>query len=399
MAADTRHRRWRWAALVMAVSACSGEAPTLTDWHWALPDHVAPPPVPESNPMTVEGVELGRRHFFEPRLSVTGEFSCSTCHEPELAFAVDEPTHEGALGVRTARNAPALVNLAWAPLLDWGNPTADSLEQQMLTPLFGDNPVEIGAGFVDGSSDHYDPQRLLELVDSDPDYQDAFDDVFGDRPATERVSWDAVIAAISSFERSLVSLDAPFDRWLAGDPDALSAAEQRGLALFRSSRLGCAQCHAGPLQSLAFVTDGRAVDERALFRNTGLYDLVQGPVVYWGGARTRYPESGQGLGEFTQDPADDGKHRIPSLRNVAVTGPYMHDGSIESLDEVLDHYARGGRLVAEGPHAGDGRDNPNKDPAIGGFALSDTERRDLLAFLGSLTDPSFMDRESALAPR
>ena len=311
---------------------------------------------------------------------------------------MDDATHEGALGGRTARNAPALANLAWAPLLDWGNPTADSLEQQMLTPLFGDSPVEIGAGFVEGSADHYDPQRLLELVQSDPEYADAFAIVFADQPANERVSWDNLIAAVASFERSLVSLDAPFDRWLAGDPDALSEAELRGLELFRSSRLGCSECHAGPLQSLAFVTDGQPVDETDSFRNTGLYDLEQGPVVYWGGARTRYPDSGQGLGEFTQDPSDDGKHRIPSLRNVAVTGPYMHDGSIPTLEGVLDHYARGGRLIAEGPHAGDGRDNPNKDPLVRGFELSDAERRDLIAFLGSLTDETFMDRESALAP-
>lgn len=348
--------------------------------------------------MTVEAVELGRQLFFEPGFSLNGEISCASCHDPALAFVVNEAVHQGATDQLTSRNSLSLANVAWARFLNWGNLTTDSLEQQILTPLFGDNPIELGAGFVEDSDNHYDTTRLLAVVAASEGLSTGFDAAFPSWPATERVVWARFIDAVSSFQRSLVSLQSPWDQWLSGDTSALSEAAQRGLLLFESERLACSECHAGPFLSLAFPASGEQVAVQDVFRNTGLYNIEGGPQTYWGGASSLYPESNMGIGEFTQEFSDDGKHRIPSLRNVSVTAPYMHDGSVDTLDAVLDHYQRGGRLIEEGVDAGDGALNPNKDPLVGGFELSEDERDDLLAFLASLTDPAFLTSNGEPAP-
>ncbi len=348
--------------------------------------------------MTVEAVELGRQLFFQPAFSMDGQIACSSCHDPSLAFVVDESVHLGAAGDATSRNAPSIANLAWAAFLNWGNLTSDTLEQQMLNPLFGDNPIEMGAGFVTGSDDHYDTARLVAALEDNEGLAAAFDATFPHVPVGERISWDRFIDAVSSFERSLVSLNAPWDRWLQGDSDALTGAQERGRLLFESEQLACSACHAGPFLSLAFPAQGETVSVQELFRNTGLYNIEDGPQSYWGGGRSRYPAPNMGIGEFTQELADDGKHRIPSLRNVALTAPYMHDGSVATLDDVLDHYARGGRVIEEGPYAGDGALNPYKDPLVDGFELSAEQRSDLLAFLDSFTDRAFVEAAEAAAP-
>ncbi|MBJ95077.1 MAG: di-heme enzyme [Rickettsiales bacterium] len=343
--------------------------------------------------MTIEAVELGRALFFEPSFSLNGQLACSSCHEPELAFSVNEAVHQGATGDRTSRNAPSLANLAWASFLNWGNLTTDDLEQQILNPLFGDTPVEMGAGFIQGSDNHYDTARLISVVNSSPELSQGFITAFPTDEPDERLSWDRFIDAVSSFQRSLVSLQSPWDRWLTGDSSALSLSQQRGLMLFESERLACSECHAGPFLSLAFSATGAELSVNEIFRNTGLYNIEGGPQSYWGGARSRYPAPNMGIGEFTQRVEDDGKHRIPSLRNVTMTAPYMHDGSAENLEEVLDHYQRGGRIIEQGPYAGDGSLNPYKDPLISGFELTTSERAELLDFLSALTDPSFLQGE------
>lgn len=356
----------------------------------ALPSYVHAAPEPDDNPTTPEKVALGRLLFHERRLSSGGQLSCASCHEQASAFAVPEATSLGAADEPTARNAQSLANVAYASYLTWSNLTFLTLEQQMFAPLFGDNPVELGAGAVRGDDNHYSTARLEQLVQEDIRYAHAFEAAFPEADESERTTWQHAVAAITCFERSLLSFGSPYDAYLRGEPNALDAAQERGRALFFSERLHCGDCHAGPLLSLAFPVDGTRPTRAEAFRNTGLYDLEHGAVAYLSGERSRYPVPNIGIAEFSQDVADDGKFRIPSLRNVALTAPYMHDGAFESLAEVLDHYARGGTLTADGPLRGDGRNHPAKDALVSGFELRGSERGDLLEFLEALSDPTLI---------
>jgi cytochrome c peroxidase len=360
------------------------------DFEWDLPDYVQAPQLPAGARMTKALVALGEALFHEPRLSLDGKLSCASCHERARAFTVAEATHLGATGLRTPRNAQSLANVAFARYLTWSNLTLVTLEQQALNPLFGDNPVELGAGTISGSPDHYDPLRLRATVGQDPELSQLFAAAYPERPASAAPSWDDAIAALAAFQRSLLSFSAPYDAFLRSEEGALSPAQERGRVLFFSERLACGACHRGPLLSAAFPTDGSRPEREEVFFNNGLYNLAGGPSAYLSGERTRYVAPSIGIGEFTQDAADDGKFRVPSLRNVTVTAPYMHDGSLPTLETVLDHYARGGTLTVDGPHAGDGALHPEKDPRVRGFELTATERDELLAFLGSLTDRSFL---------
>jgi cytochrome c peroxidase len=381
---------WAWAGCAEDAARAAHVADAAAAEPFVLPDYVAPAPEPEDNPATPEKVALGRLLFYEPRLSMNGAVSCASCHEQASAFAVAEARPLGAADEPTARNAQSLVNVAYASYLTWSNLTFLTLEQQMLTPLFGDNPVELGAGAVRGDDNHYSTARLEQLLAEDARVATAFDAAF----ANTAVTWQHAIDAIACFERTLLSFRAPYDGYLGGELDALDEAQARGRALFFSERLHCGDCHSGPLLSRAFPVDGTRPTRAEAFRNTGLYNLENGAVAYLSGDRTRYPSPNIGIAEFSQDTADDGKFRIPSLRNVALTAPYMHDGSIATLSEVLDHYARGGTATAQGPLRGDGYDHPAKDPLISGFTLHERDKRDLLAFLEALSDTDFIAEQS-----
>jgi cytochrome c peroxidase len=273
------------------------------------------------------------------------------------------------------------------------------LEQQMLAPLFGDNPVELGAGAVRRGDNHDSTARVEQLIRDDDRYAHLFEAAFPDVDQAERATWEHAIAAIACFKRTLLSFGSPYDAYLRAEPDALDPAQERGRQLFFSARVRCGECHAGPLLSLAFPVDGTRPTREQAFRNTGLYNLEQGAVAYLNGDRTRYPLPNVGIAEFSQATEDDGKFRIPSLRNVALTAPYMHDGSVETLSDVLTHYARGGSLTEHGPLRGDGRDHPAKDPLVSGFELRDNELADLLAFLEALSDPQFIEAPRFGPPR
>ncbi|PRQ00522.1 methanobactin export MATE transporter MbnM [Enhygromyxa salina] len=344
------------------------DPPAGTPYVWELPEHLAPPWVPADNPMTVEKVELGRHLFYDPSLSVTGDVSCASCHLQSMAFSDGDATSVGADGERGVRSSMSLANVAYLPTLTWANPVLDTLEAQALVPLFLDVPLEMGAQYVIA-------ERLVGFRE-DPTYASLFAEAF---PAQDDPFTIANVAyALASFERTLISAGSPYDAYLAGDTDALDASATRGLAQFEA--LGCANCHAGPLQTASFRSEDHD-DGAGRFENTGLYNL---------GDEGAYPLPNTGLYEFTHDPRDLGKHRVPSLRNIAETAPYMHDGSVPDLDAVLDHYAAGGRTIDAGANAGVGADNPNKSELVTGFELSATDRADLIAFLGSLTDPTFL---------
>ena len=267
----------------------------------------------------------------------------------------------------------SLVNTAYASRLTWANPLLDRLEDQALTPLLGDSPVEMGMGGREA--------EIAALLASDEKYRKLAQASF---PSDENpASLLNAVLSIAAFVRSIVSYDSPYDRYLEGDLAALSPAAERGLELFFSEELECFHCHGG-FNFTDSTTHANSNIDQVGFHNTGLYNL---------NASGDYPEDNTGLFDMTGQVRDMGRFRAPSLRNISLTAPYMHDGSIATLDAVIDHYARGGRLIAEGSNAGDGRLSPFKSEFVDGFELSDAERADLIEFLSSLTDNSVVTNE------
>jgi len=320
--------------------------------------------------MSVEKVELGRYLFHDRRLSGNETFSCASCHIQALAFADSLPRGVGSTGEVHPRGSMSLANVAYSPALTWGNPNMRRLEDQALVPLFGEDPVELGLAGLEG--------EVLDRIAGDPRYASMFAAAF---PADgDPISWINITRAIASFERILISGRSPYDRAQRGEPSAISASARRGEELFFSERLECFHCHGGFNFTGTVDYAGRGFPE-VEFHNTGLYNI---------GGRGAFPAPNAGLRDFTERPEDEGRFKAPTLRNIAVTAPYMHDGSIATLDGVIDHYMAGGRTIAEGPHSGVGSENPNRSEFVRGFRLDASEREDLLAFLHSLTDSSFL---------
>ena len=338
---------------------------------WDLPAWVPRPLDPRDNPTTPAKVELGRRLFYDARLSVNQKIACASCHRQELAFTDGRPVSPGAFGQRTPRNAMSLANVAYAPVLTWANPLLHTLERQALVPLVGREPVEMGMAGLD--------EELARRLRGEPLYPPLFARAFPG--ARDPFSLGDVVRALAAFERTLVSARSPYDRYrYEADVDALPEAAIRGEALFFGERLECHHCHGNFNLNDSVMHERNRLGEIA-FHNTGLYNVD---------GKGAYPPDNTGLEEHTGRPEDMGRFKAPTLRNVAVTAPYMHDGSIATLSEVIDHYAAGGRTIGEGPHAGVGRDNPLKSSFVPGFTITAEERADLLAFLQSLTDERFL---------
>jgi cytochrome c peroxidase len=262
-------------------------------------------PIPEANPLTVEKIDLGRRLFNDRRLSRDGTTACASCHDPARAFSVDRAVASGVFGRVGRRNAPALLNRGYGRLFFWDG-RSRSLEDQVLQPIQDPNEMD------------------LTLAD-----------------AADRTGVDATTMsqALASYVRSILSGDSPYDRFVAGDREALPADALAGMRIFRG-RGNCSACHIGPNFS----------DEH--LHNTG---------VAWRDGRLI--DSGAGHGEF----------KTPTLREVARTSPYMHDGSLTSLEQVVDYYDRGGNT------------NPRLDPELRALGLSNEDKRNLVAFLRALS--------------
>ncbi|MEM9009051.1 MAG: MbnH family di-heme enzyme [Cyanobacteria bacterium P01_F01_bin.86] len=373
------------ADLVVADLTTDSEATSLSaaEFQWNLPPWAPKPIVPDNNPMSAAKVELGRRLFYEPRLSVTGNFSCASCHIQSLAFSDGKKTPVGATGQAHSLNSMSLTNVAYNSVQTWANPLMQHLEQQMLVPLFGEDPVELGMA---GKED-----ELIRNLKEDPDYSARFTQVFKtDQSAAETVSVRNISLAIAAFERSLISFNSPYDRYrYEGDRNAISESAKRGEALFNSERMECFHCHSG-LNFSDSTHHERSGFTEVAFHNTGLYNLDD---------QGAYPPENTGINEVTLVPKDMGRFRAPTLRNIALTAPYMHDGSIDSLSEVIDHYAAGGRTIENGPHAGIGSNNPLKSSFIQGFSITASEKQDLIAFLESLTDEMFINNPALSDPR
>jgi cytochrome c peroxidase len=354
--------------LVSAAALAAESAAPNAAYAWKLPPGFPPPRVPADNPMSEAKVALGCRLFFESRLSRTGTVSCATCHEPQLAFTDGRPMAIGATGDRVRRGSMSLANVAYTPAYTWASNRLLTLEAQMSVPLFATHPVEMG---LQGT-----PTQLLEQLAAEERYRNAFQGSFPDEPQPVTVA--NVIKAIAAFERTLISGRSPFDRYTYDDErDALDASAVRGMGLFFSERVGCAQCHFG-FNFSGTVVHQRKSEGTAVFANTGLYNID---------GLGAYPAADTGLSDESAKAADMGKFRVPTLRNIALTAPYMHDGSLATLEEVLRHYMAGGQQAPQGS----GTANPLKDKAMRPIVLDAREQQDLLAFLRGLTDQQFVD--------
>jgi cytochrome c peroxidase len=339
-------------------------------YQWDLPRGFPRPRVPAANPMSPAKVLLGRYLFYDKRMSVNGAQACASCHRQELAFTDGRATALGATGQDHPRSAMSLVNVAYAGALTWSNPNLHSLEEQALIPMLGSHPVELGL----------QTNLYLSQIQNDATYRDLFPRAFPESRGPFTLA--NVAKALAAFERSILSARSPYDRYHFGnDRSAISDSAQRGEALFFGEPVaGCFRCHGGFNLSDATVFEGSA-PAPIPFHNTGLYNM---PGTF------AYPWPNLGIYSYTRRAADVGKFRAPSLRNIAVTAPYMPDGSIPTLEEVLDHYVAGGRTIAAGPYAGRGHENPNRDARITGITLTPRNRQDLLAFLRSLTDEELL---------
>lgn len=351
---------------VLLAGVVAGTGPSAAPaYEWVLPTGFPPPAVPADNPMSEAKVSLGRHLFYDTRLSGNGTQSCATCHQQSRAFTDGRARGIGSTGELHPRGSMSLVNVAYARVLTWANPSQTRLEDQALVPMYGEHPVELGLDRADG---------WLHALRQDRRYVALFAAAYpGDQPL---ITKEHVVKAIATFERAIVSARSPYDRYhFDRDEAAISESAKRGEILFHSRPLSCFTCHGGLHFSNAM---GSGMSQLPVqLHNTGLYNLA-GPF--------SYPAHNLGAYEVTKRPEDVGRFKAPSLRNIAVTAPYMHDGSAATLEDVLDHYAAGGRTIADGPHRGIGRDNPNKADAIRGFTLTRAQRDDLIAFLHSLTD-------------
>ena len=299
---------------------------------------------PTDNETTPERAELGRLLFFDPVLSESDDIACATCHHPDLGFGDGRPTSVAPGGETPARNALTLWNVAYAQSLFWDG-RVTSLEEQALVPLT--HADEMGVA---------DPQTMVADVRAIPEYVALFASAYG--LSAEQITPEDVTRALAAFQRTLISDDSPFDRYAAGDFDALSPQQRRGLAIFRSGATRCFECHGAP----TFASD--------TFRVIGVDSVDPG--------RAGVVDDGL-FGAF----------KVPTLRNIALSAPYMHDGSMSTLEEVIDFYRDGG---------GRAHGFAKVDVFVNPFELNDQERADLLAFLYALTDESALPAIPAAVP-
>jgi len=270
-----------------------------------------------------------------------------------------------------ARGSMSLANVVYSPVLTWANPTVRRLEAQALVPMYGEHPIELGLVEQD--------ETLIGRLRREPRYLELFAAAFpADADPFTRVN---VTGAIASFERTLLSGNSAYDRYRTRfEFDAISAAAHRGEDLFFSDAVQCYRCHGGFnfTATVDYLGKGFLPIE---FHNTGLYNID---------GKGGYPALDTGVYAISGDPADMGRFKPPSLRNIAVTAPYMHDGSIATLEAVVAHYEVGGRKISDGPNKGSGADSPLKSALVTGFTLIAGDRGDLVAFLESLTDREFL---------
>lgn len=376
-------------------------------YQWDLPPGFPIPRVPEDNPMSQEKVDLGRLLFYDTKLSGNNTMSCASCHFQHLAFADDKIHPKGITGDFHPRNSQPLFNVAYNSRQTWNNILLVTLEQQASGPLFGENPVELGLAIQES--------QIREKLLSEPIYSNHFRKAFPQD--SEPITVSNMIKAIASFQRTLISGNSPYDKaTFQGERTAMSASARRGLNLFSSEVAECFHCHDGVnFNDSTFHANTSAVIE-PLYHNNALYNIPG----------KGNPDNNKGLEEVTGNINHRGGFKSPSLRNLAFTFPYMHDGSIhcddinnphhptgksngatmigcarEALGRVIEHYKRGGNNSTCAAFSGE-----TKDPSypcvsttpqatvdstlIRPFSITNDEKNDLVEFLLSLTDESFV---------
>ncbi len=273
-------------------------------------------------------IALGKKLFFDPILSRDSSVSCASCHIPAYAFSDTSALSTGVGGLKTERNSPSLVNIALHPyfMREGGNP---SLEVQVFVPLEGENEMHLPMGMA------------IDRLKQDESYTKLFKEAFGKEPNAFGIT-----RSLAAYERTILGGSTRYDQFLDGDAQALTALERHGYELFTSDELNCSKCHeGGMLSNFAFENNG---------------------------TKSKYEDRGRA--RLTLQTEDEGKFKTPSLRNVALTAPYMFDGSFKTLGEVVDHYAAGGQ------------GHPNQSELLNGFELEQEDRRALIAFMESLTE-------------
>lgn len=313
---------------------------TGTPYELAIPAGFPAPEIPEDNALTYERIALGKKLFFDPILSLDQTIACGSCHRIANAMADTAAFSVGIYGQLGIRNAPSLANVAYIQpfLRDGGTPT---LETQVLAPL--SDPLEMAFNIVEAA------ERLQQI----PEYVQMSNAAYGRDP-----DHYVITRALAAFERTMISGNSKYDQVEYQGVAQFTASELNGMNIFFSDSTHCSECHAG-----FNFTDNS-------FRNNGLYEV--------------YADTGRARITFDHD--DYGKFRVPSLRNVGVTGPYMHDGSLETLEAVVEHYANGGQP------------NWNKSGLITGFMLNEGDKTDLVNFLRTLTDISFIENAEFETP-
>ena len=351
--------------LVLAVLGGAGWA--QTPYKWNVPLGLPKPEVPEDNPMTVEKIALGETLYNDKRLSADGAVSCATCHDPKLGFTDGLPKAKGVKGLFGTRNSPTVLNSAYYEMLFWDG-RVNSLEEQSKQPFI--NPVEAGLMNLD---------EVADIVRRDPDYVKRFKEVFG--VEADDITIDHVVKAIASFERTVISANSPFDRWrFGGDEAAVSDSVKEGFELF-NGKGRCQSCHTTS-ETFALFTDNK-------FHNIGVgFESISPNLKTIVNEFRKAAKEGKSVDELVLTKAESselgrfavtlqikelGAFKTSTLRDVALTAPYMHDGSVATLKEVVELYNRGGE--------------PNRflDGGIRPLELTDHEIEALVAFLESLT--------------
>lgn len=322
-----------------------------------IPDYLPKMIIPADNPLTVDGVELGRHLFYDPILSVDSTISCSSCHLPELNFTDNRKVSFGVNGVKGDRSSMSLINVGFSNGGLFWDGRAKTLEAQALIPV----------------EDHREMNDNWENVEQKlrkhPTYPVLFRKAFGISDKKE-ITKELASKAIAQFERTLVSGNSRFDQVVYQNTEFPTDEEFRGKYLFYfeeapigANHPGCSHCHGGPL-----FTD-------QTFRNNGIENVA---------TLQDFPD--KGFGTVTGNAGDNGKFKVPTLRNIALTPPYMHDGRFQTLEEVLDHYSSGGH------------DPGNRDVNILKFTLTEQDKKDLITFLNMLTDTSFVNNPKFKSP-
>lgn len=330
-----------WLLLCISCSPKEGvSAPSASEGNeympYPVPRGFTPMDVPADNQPTLNRVKLGQALFFDPILSLDSTKSCGSCHKPEIAFADNASKSLGVGGALGERNAPSLANIGFHSSFFWDGGVA-RLEQVAVAPL--ENPLELNLNH----------SLAAGRLNASARYRTAFQNAYGAEASLSTIS-----KALAAFMRTMISAGSRVDAFEAGDSTSLTATEKLGRALFLSDSLACSQCHQPPLYT------------NLSFQNTGLYE--------------QYTDLGRR--RVTVGIQDDGKFKVPTLRNVALTAPYMHDGSMNTLTQVLQHYSSGGK------------NHPRKSRLLKGFSLTNTQTEALIKFLEALNDPSFTHNPS-----